>query len=168
MYLWFCRLYYLRDVIISAPKITFKAGFSGKLQAYAGDTLLLEEGVELQYPSVAGVISSGGQSLLKCMPVAHVKGMLFLFSDAPEDHSLLKIEEKASVTGEVWSNAYVEHQGEIRGTLSCRKFYLRTPATIYENYLFNGQLDRTALPDYFAGSALINEKEKKKVVKWLY
>lgn len=159
---------YLRDVILIAPKITFKSGFKGRLQAFAGDTLVLEEGVELQYPSVAGIISAGNSALLRCMPGSDVKGILFLFSNTQEGRSLLKIEEKAVIVGEVWSNAYVQHQGEIKGTLSCRKFYLRTPATIYENYLFNGQIDRPGLPEYFVSSALLNEKEEKSIVKWLY
>lgn len=160
---------YLKDVILCAPKITFRAGFKGQLQAFASDTLLLEEGVTLKYPSAVGVIARGERSLLQCAPSAALSGLLFQYGNRQaQSFHLLRLEEQATVSGEVWSNGYVEQQGEINGTLACRKFYLQTPATIYENYLFNGKIDRTALAAYFAGSGLINGEGKRCVIKWLY
>ena len=159
---------YLKDVILCAPKITFKKGFEGQLQAFASDTLVLEEGVKLGYPSALGLIARGERSLLHCAPSTVVEGLLFQYGPQQvQSFHLLRLEEKAAVKGEVWSNGYVEQQGEIEGTLSCRKFYLQTPATIYENYLFNGKIDRSLLSPYFAGSALLNPEGKKCIVKWL-
>lgn len=160
---------YLRDVILSAPKITFKAGFEGQLQAFAGDTLVLEEGVKLLYPSVAGVLARSNRSLLHCAASAELSGLLFQYGDRQsQSFHLVRLEKNSKIEGEVWSNGYVEHQGTVEGTLTCRKFYLQTPATIYENYLFNGKIDRPALSSYFAGSALINPEGEKSIIKWLY
>ncbi|MEO1437949.1 MAG: hypothetical protein AAFV80_20575 [Bacteroidota bacterium] len=47
---------HLEQVILIAPSIQFKKGFQGSIQAYASDQLIVEEEVQLHYPSILGFI----------------------------------------------------------------------------------------------------------------
>ena len=40
-------------------------------------------------------------------------------------------------------------KGNVIGCLYTDRFFLKTTSTIYENYMYDGTIDREELPDYF-------------------
>lgn len=160
---------YVKDVILFAPKIRIERGFEGQLQAFATDTLIVGKEVRLHYPSALGLLADKSGSLIEIQENAHIEGVIFHESkNEGEAFHLLKMAEGSQVLGEVWAKGFVELRGEISGTLSCGKFYLHTPASIYENYIFNGKIEREKLPSFYVSSALLNPEAKRNYVKWLY
>ena len=158
----------LEDIILIAPQIRIMAGFKGKLQAFATDTLIVEQDSRLHYPSALGVITGATNSFLHVEPETIVEGTVFITGKTQDyQKRLLSIAEGAKIIGTVYIDGLVEHKGQIAGHLSCRKFILRTPATLYENYLFNASINHSDRSDYFISSVLWAAPNKKGIVKWL-
>jgi hypothetical protein len=159
----------LKDVIIIAPKIIIEDDVQGRFQAFATDTILIGENVTIQYPSTICVFSREGKGFIDIGPFSKVHGILCLLSGQEErNQGIVKIQEQAELMGQLFAEGFVQHQGIVKGTLYCQKFLLRTNASLYENYLFNGMIDRTKLPSSFVSTALLNPLNEKEIISWLY
>lgn len=157
----------LEKIIIYAPKITIKRGFIGNLQVFASDTLFIEDNVELLYPSAAGIITNQGSSLIEIGKGTHIAGHVFsIGQQAFNNQAIVKISSEADISGSVYANGFVELSGEIKGSLSASKLLVQTSSATYENFLFNGKIDRNKLPDAFAFSSVFYSG-KRTIVEWL-
>jgi len=159
---------YLKNVILTAPIIEIDSGFTGSLQAIASDTILIASGVKLQYPSFVSVINDEPPATILLESGSSVSGVVYMNGD--EDwfnQRILTIEDNALVEGMVYCHGMTEITGKIDGHLTTRKFLINTFSGVYENYIFNAQLDANALNPKFAGSDLWFEKDEKVVLQWL-
>lgn len=163
----------LHDIIVMAPKIEIEEKFTGNIQAYARDTLVVKKRCQLNYPSVIGVIRkehSFNNILLKVEEGASLDGLMFGYQEniGVEKQLLIQIEKDAKITGQIYSNGSVDLKGSIYGSVVCDKFMLGTPSSVYENHLLNATIDNTKLSANFVSSSLLEQSENKKLVKWLY
>jgi hypothetical protein len=161
----------LSDVIIVAPSVVFKNYFTGSIQAFCTDSMYVEEGCKLNYPSSLGLIKKDfktQQPFIRIKEKSTVAGIVFSFVDVQD---LLKtriaIDRDALVEGQVYSDGFVDLKGIVLGTVWTNKFILKTPSSIYENHLLNATIDRSKLSDFFVGSSLIGSTSNKQIVKWL-
>jgi len=163
----------LEDVLVFANSISFSKEFIGNLQAYATDSILVEEDCILNYPSVLGLFKKDHktqQPFIKLMKGAVVKGMVFttqseLVSDLAKTR--VSIEKGARVEGQIYVDGFADIQGELWGTVWCQKFLLKTASSVYENHLLDAVIDRAKLSEHYVGSAIITSGKKKKTIKWL-
>lgn len=165
----FCTL---NDVILFAPKIIFEKDFKGNLQAFASDSIIINENVILQYPSVLGLVQ--GIDSVKIGAIVLNKGSVVsgnIFVNTSEKSSLKQagviIKDGAIVTGQIYCNGFADIKGTINGSLMCTKIMLVTPSSVYENHLLNAVIDISQLSKYYVGINLVQESKVKKVVKWL-
>jgi hypothetical protein len=163
----------LRDVILLAPKIIIKSGFNGNLQAFASDSILVEEHVALKYPSVLGIVqdinSKKNTAIVLCENDT-ICGSIFSYTNDPylgTNPGGITIPEKCIVYGNIYSNGYADTRGTIIGSLMCRNIILHTSSSVYENHILNAVIDRNALSEYYTGINLLEEPGLKRVVKWL-
>lgn len=159
----------LEDILFFAPSIIIKEGFKGSIQVFAADSLVLEKGVRLLYPSYAGLYNT---ALNNCtVSIGHgakVEGGLFVYQKgkaAKEPYLLL--DEGSKVAGQVYCTGNIEMKGQVKGCVYANGFYLKTPSAFYENHLLNATIDIKSLPTLFAGLDASREKEKLKLVQCL-
>lgn len=161
----------IEDIIVYAPSIKIKSGFKGNLQAFASDSLIVEDNVTLLFPSVTGLIGKTGdlRQYLKLESNCEVSGAVFLFSksSSTKNQPVLSIDKNAVVYGQVYSNSLTELKGKIYGSLYCSKFLLKTPSSIYENHLLNAEVNFSKLSPQFVGVSLLEKSKQKELIKWL-
>lgn len=161
----------LNDVILIAPKILIESGFKGVFQACAIQSIILEPGCTLGYPSQLSVIQSEGSynvsdSLIISIGAgSNVAGAAIIKSFGLT--SYIKIDKDALMTGQVYCPGNVELKGKIKGSLYCRGFYLGTERARYYNHLLNTSIDFTNLSKHFAGIDLIKVIPSKSIIKWV-
>lgn len=157
---------YIEDVIIQAPKVIIKKGFTGNLQIYADKEVVVESEVKLQYPSCI-VISSSGQDAEKKISIAEnveIYGGIVMdglsFSEKQNNH--IQIGENTLIVGDIYCNGIMELKGNIRGSLYTHKLELETKSSKYTDVILNGTINSTEVPKDFVGLPLfMNVAENK-------
>jgi hypothetical protein len=162
----------LQDIILIAPIIEIQSGFGGSIQAFALDSLVIEEGVNLIYPSVLGLLPRSDirdfSPRLTIKDNSVIQGAIVVPTlEYQEKEAIVTIEEKAQVEGIVWVDGQLQHKGEIIGSVFCKNFYLQTAASIYENYLLDAIIDHPSLPSGFLLPAVFSEKKSRGIIKRL-
>ncbi|MEC7264021.1 MAG: hypothetical protein VXW38_09795 [Bacteroidota bacterium] len=164
----------IKDVVFMAPKIVIEEGFLGRLQAMATDEIQIGKGVYLEYPS-ALIVDREGKPYEKSRKIPHIfigdqatiNGVVG-YLDNHEDNVFypqISVAEKATVRGEVYCEKSLELKGNVLGKVTTDSFIAMENGSIYQNHLFNGNIDASKLPDEYGGLLL---NTGKMVVKWMY
>lgn len=163
----------LEDVVLVAPYIEIANKVKGNFQAFARDSFKIGEEVELNYPSVVGMVAdnhSPAQAKFEIGKKTKISGIVFAIQTV-EDFTRtlwLRLGDEVSVVGQVWCNDLLELCGEVKGDVSCKLFQLQTNSAMYQNLIMSAAIDRPARPEAFVLSALLHsETDEKKTVKWL-
>ena len=162
----------LEDIILVAPSIKLKKGFRGSIQAFATDSIIVEENCILNYPSALGLIKKDHkttQPFIKVMKNAILSGIAFtsqseFVSDLQQ--TLISIDKDALLIGQLYADGFADIKGEVRGMVWCNKFILKTASSVYENHLLDAVIDRSKLSIHFVGSGIIASGKMKKIIKY--
>jgi len=152
----------LDQVILVAPHIRIEQGFTGRLQAFATDSIVTGNQVQLKYPSALAVLKPdtlGFQVRLKVGNDCIVEGPLVTWEKARSElMPLLQIGEGTLVKGELWSKGYVTlaKNSAVNGSVTAIRLMARVSGAIYENYLIDVKLDRTRLSRYYLSTGFLN------------
>jgi len=71
------------------------------------------------------------------------------------------------ITGLVYCDAIMQHQGCIHGSLYCKKFVLKTVSSIYENHLLDAEVNSTDVSSFFSNPVIIGHNAKRTVIDYL-
>ena len=162
----------LNHVILIAPKIYIQQGFKGNLQAFASEQLTVSSQTKLTYPSSLSLINlkkekeeANIQLLIKSK--ADVRGVVLYHGDSRKNSykTQLKIEQKATVTGEVYCNKNLELNGNVNGYVHTNNFITKQFGSVYMNHIFNGVIDSKSISEHYAG-LLMNNGELN-VAQWI-
>lgn len=164
----------IQDVVFVAPKIMVEDGFTGRLQALATEEIQVGKKAYLRYPS-ALVVDRGDEPNPKNRRIPHIliqdgaiiNGVVGYFG-THEDNVLypqIKVSEKALIQGEVYCEKALELKGTVLGKVATDSFIAMENGSIYQNHLFNGNIDATKLTAEYGGLLLNSDKT---VVKWMY
>lgn len=139
----------LSRCMLQAPKVTVESGFVGDVQIY-GDSVELEEGVRLDYPSgIYAINPERGHDVL-IGEESTVIGQV-LMGEPSGGKGLLRIAKDARVYGIVTNQGLTELKGSVHGQLMTSGFTLRTPSSTYDNHLLNATISNEELPPEFVG-----------------
>ena len=163
----------LQDVILFAPYINFSKEFSGCIQAYATDSLSVEEKVNISYPSVLGLFVIKVDTTSQYIHIsekAKINGMVFLYAEKSPAilKPYIKIDKNAVITGQVICSNDIQLQGTVYGTVYCNRFVLKTYSSYYENNLLDVTIDYSKLPKEYIGFSISDNQKRKKIMKWFY
>lgn len=163
----------LNGIIIIASAIKVKKGFTGKLQLFAKDSIIIEEDCTLEYPSALGVFKVDYKVMQPFISIGKksvVNGLLFTYQN-PDVQDLqqtnIVIHADAVVTGLVYCDGFLDVKGTIKGCAMCNKFILKTPSTIYENHLLNATINSTQLSKYYVMPNVFKNDNIKKLMQWV-
>lgn len=153
----------LDNVLLFAPHIRFEQGFEGRLQAFARDSLIVENNCRFDYPSVLGLINIPQdtvtqelQPFIRIDSASTINGLVFShFAGSEQLLAKIVLGKETAVHGQVYADGLLELQGRVDGMTLCRRFTLQTASSLYENFVLNGVMDLAALSPYYAGSPLL-------------
>jgi hypothetical protein len=163
----------LQDIIMYAPYINFAKEFTGRIQAYASDSLSVEDKAEINYPSVLGVLVTRTDTIqpyILLKQKAKIAGLVFLYSETTPAvlKPYIKINKEALIYGQLISSSDIQLQGTVYGSVYCNRFILKTPSSYYENNLLDAVIDFSELPKEFVGISSGDSSKTKKIVRWLF
>ncbi|HEY4789561.1 MAG TPA: hypothetical protein VIH57_26100 [Bacteroidales bacterium] len=158
----------LQDVIIYAPKVFIRDYFKGIVQVFASDTVNIGKNCRLKYPSFVSVISKGSASI-QINEGTKIQGAVFFYQkeNSFNRKSQVLIGKGSEVTGCVYSNTSIDHQGKISGIIYCNGFVLRLKTSLYENYLLDAEIDAGSLPKFYVGPIIFKNSSNQKLIEWL-
>lgn len=162
----------LSNVILKSPVVYFEEGFTGTVQVFATERIVLENKVLLKYPSVLGLIEEEfpkeEQAEIRLGEQSQVIGSVFLFS-RNENFRLpvqLTVGKEAAIDGFAYCKGKTQLEGTVNGHLYTERFYLKTKSSTYENHLLDASIT-DALPDEFVYIPLLNSTNRLTRISWL-
>ncbi len=163
----------LTNVILIAPKIVFKQGFTGSLQAYASEYIRLEDSVTLSYPSTL-ILNERNASLAYEPHTVYlgyntsvIGGILMTtqqydFRKQPK----LTLQKGSVVAGIIYNCGISEIYGSIIGSLNTGETLTLTGGGSYTNHLMDAIISTKRLPKDFICPAWleVSTHSRKKVI----
>jgi len=167
----------IEQVILVAPSIHIADDFSGNLQAFAQDSLRVGQDCILSYPSVLGLLETRAENAVQEFTPemnigknSTIHGIVFSAAARTNTDFMnrISLQPGSLIKGEVYADGLLEAKGSIHGSTACQRFMLRTPSSLYDNFLLDAQLDYSERSRYYLGSALLQVTSKGGVIKWLH
>ncbi|WP_047415852.1 hypothetical protein [Cellulophaga sp. Hel_I_12] len=169
----------LQDVILIAPEIIIKDKVLGTFQAIASKTIEVGKNCQLNYPS-ALVVNSKNESQganpnqqnanISIEQNTTVSGVVLYLGSATDQqfYPQIKIDDMVTIIGELYCEEALELKGEVLGSVTTAMFMALENGSIYKNHLYNGQINAPLLSNEYVGLLYDENRNKKKVSKWLY
>lgn len=162
----------LDDVIVMGTTIRIEQGFQGTVQAFARDSLIVENDVVLAYPSMLSLLPTLTTEDFApwielqdgCVQTGAIVVPMFKYR---EQQPKVHLHPKATVEGQVWVNGLFQHDGTVYGSVFCESFLLKTAAAVYENYLLDAIINRKALSPYYLAPPILGKPSKRGILKLL-
>ena len=160
----------LTHTLIFARKIRIEKGFRGMIQAYALESIEIEEGVKLAYPSVLMTAKGSNPTLLTIGKEAEIEGAIImdhsLFSAQKEMSDYCLLDEHAELWGLLYATHNLDIKGSIHGSVITDGFLLKTPGRSYRNHLMHARISFRELSPEFAAPLLFG-RNKPQLIEWL-
>jgi hypothetical protein len=164
----------LQDIRVYSRAIIIADAFQGNGQFFARDSIVAGKATKFTYPSCLGVLKKEevkSQVKIELGERSDFSGILFSYENERSDlQTMVSLGKNSIVTGEVYARGLIKMEKPIavKGKVSCNRFIIQTPTTLYENYLIDITLDRAKRSKYYLGSALFESTDKRmEVLKWL-
>lgn len=162
----------LDNAILIAPDITIGKRTKGAFQAFALDSIRVEQNVELNYPSVLAIVpdkKSVQQPAIIIGEDSKIEGSVFLACDETDvrRQGSITLGKNSIVEGELICYGHVDLKGTVKGSVTCAKFILKTNSAVYENHLMDAVINREARNSSWLGCLLIRGEGTENVIQWL-
>ncbi len=170
----------LKDIILLAPEIKIKNNVIGTFQAFASESISVGKKCTLMYPSALVVYQEKAFTKnnstrtttpnLSADSNTTIKGVLAYFGTKNEKQFSPQIAINSNVT--IWGSIYCEEnlelKGRVMGNVITNAFIAMERGSIYQNHLFNGQINSLLLPEQYVGLLMADQNGTKAICKWLY
>ena len=169
----------LKDVVLLAPHIIIKDQVKGYFQAVASKSISVGKKCNLIYPSAlvvnkrAVVQSKETKSNKPCIYIdshTEIEGVVMALDDTKELQFIpqIKIDDNAKIIGEVYCSKNLELKGMVYGGVVTDAFIALENGSVYQNHLYNGQINSDNLSKAYVGLLMKKGIRSKKLMKWLY
>lgn len=156
------RNFRIEDGIVVARKIIVESGWRGRMQLFATDTIIVENGCNFQYPSGVAVLSQNGNpAYIQIGQNSVINGYLLqLGTEAGFGKSNMDILPNASVWGIVLAEGTVAPYGSIHGGLFTKRLLVQNSCGTYINYLHNVYINAQEVPTEIAWPLIFQSNEQ--------
>lgn len=158
----------LNNIIVIAPNVTVREGFRGSLQIIASDSVILERGVNLSYPSGILMCETSESSYLAISDSSKLDGYaIFKLRDKlDEERRTVNYTQGVGsrVRGLVWVDGISQIHGTIMGSLYVNHSAYFAAHGNYTGILYNASVyegEEMAFPLW------MESYYRKKTIKWL-
>lgn len=163
----------VQDIVLKAERIIIPDGFSGSLQAFASDSIIIGKNVSLGYPSILALLPQISDSVQYGNPYMYIADSLRLCGEIyayASDQAMARtintdIRNARFIAGGIYTSGDLKLKGYCQGTVLCDRILGYSMATLAINSLDHLQID--SLPHFFAFSPMFPFHGAKKVIKWL-
>lgn len=133
----------LEHVLVAAPSVVIGKGFRGSLQVFARDTVVVDKGAQLQYPSGVFVCDGNPGRRVEIRDSAVVNGYVIVDGgEREEGRPLLNYRQSrtASVRGLVYVDGIAQVEGKVSGSLLLKDSYYFSAAGYYKDILYRAEV----------------------------
>ena len=147
----------VRDSIISGSTVRVKSGFKGSMQIFASDTVIIDDGAILEYPSGIYVDSGDRWPYVILKHGAEVNGYVIVISsnsDSQLRYPSYVQQSGAILNGLLYVNGSCSLNGVVRGAAYVKDCYYSFGENIYAGQLFDTRImrsDSLAFPIFMEG-----------------
>jgi len=151
----------LEHVQVIAPTVLIGSGFTGSIHVLATDSILVQQGVVLTYPSslvlaIATFKINGTNITIE--NGAKVNGIIYSYQAVPDmQRSVVRIREQALTRGMVYTNGYVELRGKHVGNITTAGFQYKNHDQTLTDVLPFGTIDYKSLSKHFVVPVLTDK-----------
>lgn len=153
----------IQDAILIAPYIHISSCHNSNFQCFAKDSIIIEDGCTLHFPSSLIVQDGSNPQKIKIGEACNIHGDII----AKGKLSNLIIGESATVFGRTYAKNKTELIGDIYGSCYTYELTRKINGTTYTNSLYNNTINPYLLSNMYAG-CLLFQNHQKKLIKWLY
>ncbi len=159
----------LKDVLIVSPKVRIEKGFKGRIHIIARDSIIIEEGVVLDYPSSVVLQSRNeNSSTIVIDEKSTVRGNIMYLTDSPSEkpNVNISVSKDAEVDGSIYCMGYLDLRGTVNGSVYTEHFMANESGGRYINHILDGNivLDK----DSEVLCTLPLKGKQKSVAQWMY
>lgn len=167
----------LRDVVLVAPEIVIKDRVKGYFQALASKKIQVGKYCELAYPSALVLQNSSPKKDVKGKNVpsifvdsnSEIRGLLLYLEESEHQYYLpqIRVMDNALVQGQIYCTKNLELKGIVLGNVTTNAFIALENGSIYQNHLYNGQINSLQLSKKYVGLSMADQPNQN-IMKWLY
>ncbi|MDR0893652.1 MAG: hypothetical protein LBN24_13770 [Mediterranea sp.] len=154
------RTWQLSDVLLVARHVTIASGFSGSLQVVATDTVVVEQGAQMRFPSGVYLHGNQGKSYLHLCADTRLEGYAVVLGDVESSNGFVtdihyRQDTGSSLAGLLYVDGTAHVEGHVDGAAYLKECYYLTGEEMYAGLFFNARFsrnDKEAFPFLFGGS----------------
>jgi len=161
---------HLKHIQIMAPKIRIESNFKGEIQCFANQFIHLEQGVQLNYPSVLFLSTDSLNAGIILEKYSKVEGVILATKSKYERYLRPQVEFKkeSKVVGQVITNRInTQLSGKIDGNVYLNTLFLKTKSSIYTNHLLDTEINIDQLPQNRHGVEVNGYTGQQKIMHWI-
>jgi hypothetical protein len=164
----------LNNVLVIAPVVRIRKGFTGTLNIIASDSIIVEENCLLNYPSSLIVlkksIHDNNSKVISIGTNSKIYGSLICLKETDEQtliKEMIKLNSGSEIYGLIYSSGYAQLQGKIYGSAYCDKLIFKSSTTIYENHMIDCEIDPKKYGLSMVVPGIFRNRLSNKCCKWL-
>ena len=145
------------NCILVAPYIEVAGAVKKGVQLFAADSLVVQDGAELLFPSVVAISSfsiNETAAQLKIGKRVKLYGSIVALQDQFQlkNNSLVTINEGSLIKGQIYAQGYLQLKDcKIEGQVFANKLILKTSSSVYENLLMDVAINIEELDSLYSG-----------------
>jgi hypothetical protein len=131
---------HVEHLVLVAPSVIVEESFTGSVQIFATDSIVVGRNSRLNYPSVLCVQANNNAEKIKLNKNVEMNGNVYLFQENMQlnGNALIMIDGGLQLNGNLYCESILRiKESEINGSLFTKKIQYQTKHTLHDNVLMN-------------------------------
>lgn len=158
----------MRDTVVCGKTVRIVSGFSGSLQVFAADSVIVEAGAVLEYPSGIYVDSGDKRPYVVLESGAEVNGYVIVTSrnsDSQLRYPCYVQKKGAKLNGLLYVDGSCNIEGDIRGAVYVKDCYYHSDGNVYAGTLYDAVVMRS---DSLTFPIFLNGPYERRMIKKMH